>query len=258
VNPFNDAVAVAHSSYSAFRDGRLARADRDEALSPLAAFVHDGVRALVLNEQFTCVGAKSAFRHGSYRFGLYNEMASAASVRGLARDLFHFTTELGSLEHPFCTYIASFSGPHPADETDFERLLWATLQQLHDLDAAYHRWDPAVSADPEDPQFSFSFARTAFFVVGLHAASSRAARRFAWPTLVFNPHRQFEALREQGHYSRFRDIIRTGERTLQGDINPMLADHGTRSEAAQYSGRRVDAAWKCPFQAHPHEDAKAD
>jgi FPC/CPF motif-containing protein YcgG len=31
----------------------------------------------------------------------------------------------------------------------------------------------------------------------------------------------------------------------------MLAQHGTISEARQYSGRPVDENWKCPF--HPVE-----
>ena len=110
---------------------------------------------------------------------------------------------------------------------------------------------PAVSDDPSDPAFAFSFAGTAFFIVGLHAASSRAARRFAWPTLVFNPHRQFDRLRESQRFSRFQHVIREAERNLQGSINPMLADFGDRSEASQYSGRRVAPDWKCPFSPHP-------
>jgi FPC/CPF motif-containing protein YcgG len=124
------------------------------------------------------------------------------------------------------------------------------LQQLHDLDAPHHSWDPAVNADPDDAEFAFSFAGTAFFVIGLHAGSSRAARRFAWPTLVFNPHRQFEQLRHDGRYSRFQEVIRRAETGLQGTVNPMLGEHGSLSQAAQYSGRRVEDGWRCPFQRH--------
>jgi FPC/CPF motif-containing protein YcgG len=95
---------------------------------------------------------------------------------------------------------------------------------------------------------SFSFAETALFVLGLHAASSRATRKFAWPTLIFNPHDQFEHLKETGRYARFQEVIRDAEHTLQGDINPMLSAFGERSEAAQYSGRQVGADWRCPFR----------
>lgn len=248
-NPFDSAVAVEHANYCSFDGKRLIRQADGEPASKMTAFVHDSFRGLALNEHFSCVGAKAAVRHGSYRFALYPEFASPASCEGLARDLFTFTRERESFDGEFSTFVASFSEPLPPDEAAFERLLWTTLQQLHDLDAAHHRWSREVAANTSDPHFSFSFAETAFFVVGLHAGSSRATRRFAWPTLVFNPHDQFERLKKTGRYERFQQVIRESEQSLQGDINPMLAGFGERSEAAQYSGRHVDGNWRCPFHA---------
>jgi FPC/CPF motif-containing protein YcgG len=258
MNPFEHADAIANSNYSLCADGRLVRRDTGSAPSPLTSFVHDGLRALVLNDHFVCVGGKSAFRHGTYGFGLYSELGSDAAAAGLARDLFTFVEELPSFGDSLATYVASFAGPASPDELTFEQRLWTMLQALHDLDARFHDWDSAVSDDPDDPRFSFSFAGAAFFVVGLHAASSRVARRFAWPTLIFNPHQQFERLREVGDYARFQRVIRRGETRLQGDANPMLANFGSRSEAAQYSGRRVSAAWKCPFHTHADDDPAQD
>jgi FPC/CPF motif-containing protein YcgG len=222
----------------------------------MTAFVHDGFRALTLNEHFTCVGAKAAVRQGGYRFGLYESLGSPASSAGLARDLFTFSRERASFNTEFSTFVASFASTPPPDEVTFEQQLWTTLQQLNDLDVAHHEWDREVAADTSDPRFSFSFAGTAFFIVGLHAASSRTARRFAWPTLIFNPHDQFDELKKAKRYGRFQDVIRGAERALQGDINPMLTTFGERSEAPQYSGRQVDSSWQCPF--HPnagHGDA---
>jgi FPC/CPF motif-containing protein YcgG len=258
VNPFDTPLALDNSSYLRHHEGRLIDGATSAPAPDLAAFVHDGLRALVLNERFTCIGAKSAFRRNAYRFGLYADMQDDGSIAGLARDLSTFVGELPTLASPFATYVASFAAPQSVDERTFERRLWAVLQALHDLDTAHHEWDPAVSADPEDVRFSFSFATTAFFVVGLHAASSRTTRRFAWPTLVFNPHRQFETLREDGAYARFQQVIRAGEQSLQGDVNPMLSEYGERSEARQYSGRRVEAEWKCPFHAHPNDEPPSD
>lgn len=143
----------------------------------------------------------------------------------------------------------SFAGPIVSDEIAFEQLLWQTLQQLHDLDAPFHRWDQSVSSDADHADFSFSVGGVAFFVVGLHAASSRLTRRFAWPTLVMNPHRQFEILRATGMFPRFQEVIRHGDEELQGAINPTLAEHGQKSEAMQYSGRYVEPGWQCPFRA---------
>jgi uncharacterized protein len=48
-----------------------------------------------------------------------------------------------------------------------------------------------------------------------------------------------------------RDTIRSRDARLQGSINPMVRDHGESSEARQYSGRAVGAAWRPPL----HEDA---
>ena len=247
-NPFNDPMALAHSNYCVPRGAVLAQRAASIRPSRLTRFVHDALRAVVLSDYYTCDGAKAAIRSGQYGFGFYEAFASDAAVSGLARDLFTFTRDASSQDR-FATYIASFAGPHPHDESDFERLLWDTLQRLSNLDRCHHQWSSRCSPDPASPDFAFSFAGVPFFIVGLHAASSRAARRFAWPTLVFNPHRQFDELRRSGRYARFQQVIRSAELQLQGSINPMLSDHGTTSEASQYSGRQVDTNWECPFHA---------
>jgi FPC/CPF motif-containing protein YcgG len=248
-NPFATPEGVRSSNYCLSQDQRLVHPEGSvpAVASPLTEFVHASVLAHMLNPRFTCLGAKSAVRQRSYRFGLYPALGADASTAGLAHDLFMFVQEAPHIEGRFITYIASFEGPPNASEADFESLLWRTLQALHDSDAPHHAWDPTVSDDVTDARFSFSFAGTAFFVVGLHAASSRATRRLAWPTLIFNPHRQFETLKADSRYARFRDQIRTAETALQGAVNPMLTDFGERSEAAQYSGRAVEHDWRCPF-----------
>ncbi|MEJ7811192.1 MAG: guanitoxin biosynthesis heme-dependent pre-guanitoxin N-hydroxylase GntA [Gemmatimonadaceae bacterium] len=118
---------------------------------------------------------------------------------------------------------------------------------LGERDEPAARWDPAVSADPADPHFAFSFAGCAMFVIGLHPGSSRLARRFRWPALVFSPRAQFERLRAEGRFERLRAAVREREIVLQGSLNPNLADFGDRSEARQYSGRETEPEWHCPF-----------
>ena len=123
--------------------------------------------------------------------------------------------------------------------------MWKTLQKLHELDDC--EWDENVSNDPENPHFSFSLGGKAFYIIGLHPASSRLARRAPYTTLVFNLHSQFDKLREMGSYHSVRDTIRKNDEKLQGEINPMLRDFGSSSETKQYSGRKVEDNWKCPF-----------
>ena len=250
-NPFDGETAWANSSYAAFSGGRLVRATSGERAAPLEEFVHDSFRSLVLNPKFSCVGAKSALQRGGYRFGLYDSLSSPGTTAGLARDLFEFVEDQPFLEGEFTTFVASFGGPITADERQFEKLLWAQLQKLHEEDRPHHSWAPAVSPDPEDSNFAFSFAGRAFFVVGLHPGASRFARRFAWPTLIFNSHEQFQKLREQGRFGRLREAIRAREMDLQGDLNPNLGDFGEFPEARQYSGRPVEEDWRCPFHHGP-------
>jgi len=253
-NPYDGPLALANSAYAQFTDGALTHPlTPDQPTSPLEEFVHDSFRALVLNPRFACVAAKGAFHRGTYRTGVYGEMDSPEATAGLARDLFVFAQDQDAMDEGgdgFSTFVASFRGPCVPTEEEFERLLWAQLQRLHDVDAARHGWDPSVSADPENKDFSFSFAGRAFYIISLHPASSRWSRRFAWPTLVFNAHRQFEQLKEDGRYGPIQKVIRTRDTALQGEINPMLSDFGDRSEARQYSGRAVDDEWRCPFHAH--------
>src|SRR5690606_14307513 len=101
-----------------------------------------------------------------------------------------------------------FEGPQSITEAEFEQCMWDRLQSLADKDAwREQEYDSAVSADPSDPHFSLSFGGEAFFAVGLHPGSSRPARRFSHPVIVFNLHDQFERLREEGRYERMRERI---------------------------------------------------
>ena len=65
--------------------------------------------------------------------------------------------------------------------------------------------------------------------------------------MVFNLHDQFERLRKAGRYDKLRGTILERDLKLAGTENPMLAQHGTKSAARQYSGRAVGDQWRCPF-----------
>lgn len=248
-NPFDDERAIRHSNYFVIKGGKpVLLADPAMPCSLQDAAIAGAFRGFIQAPQFSCVGARSAVMCDSYRLGIYGMLGSPEATAGLARDLYTFTREaetIGSGE--FVTFATFFREPAGVDEKGFEELLWSQLRELNRYDALHFDWDPAVSSDPQSPHFSFSFAGRALFVVGLHPHSSREARRFPWPGLVFNPHAQFVRLREEGRWERFQKIIREREKALQGSLNPNLADYGTISEARQYSGRRVEADWQPPF-----------
>jgi FPC/CPF motif-containing protein YcgG len=214
----------------------------------------DNLKAWQINQEFIrkvdtteypCVGAKAAFNTKQYRLGVYGAMGEDNSTEALAGDLKLYIEDSLGKDCNYMSMIAVFEDKVDS-EVDFEQKLWSQLQKLHDadVDAA---WDPSVSSDPADMNFSFSFNGYAFFVVGLHPQASRRARRFGFTAMAFNLHKQFEVLRESGVYDKMKNTIRTREKNYDGGINPMLKDHGQGLEAPQYSGREVDDSWKCPF-----------
>lgn len=207
--------------------------------------------AFIRDQSFPCVGAKSALARG------HIDMLVAADLRCPADDRRILDTLTATVDHyradpqPFHSLAVIFRQPDDLTEVAFEQAMWARLQALADRDAARGTlYDPRVSPDAADPHFSLSFAGEAFFLVGMHPHSSRPARRFMTPVLVFNPHDQFEKLRDEDRYEAIRDTIIKRDIALAGSPNPMLAVHGDSSEAAQYSGRAVGPDWRCPFQAH--------
>lgn len=204
-------------------------------------------RAFVSDPRFPCLAAKGVLRSAALRLGVYGVLGSARSAARLGRDLAAFIAALPRENAQLRSFVAIFPRAPASDEVEFERRLWKQMQHLHDREVPAARWDAAVSADPDDPDFSFSYAGKALFVVGMHPASSRLARRFRWPALVFNPHDQFERLRADGRFAPLQAAVRDREIALQGTLNPNLADFGEHSEARQYSGRAVDADWRCPF-----------
>jgi hypothetical protein len=204
---------------------------------------------MVMNPTFPCLGAKAAYNSGAYQICIYQDLADPRSSGLLARDLEVFQKSDMRRTSEYATFAAIFREPGEITEEEFENLLWSQLQQLHDIDMKRHHWDSSVSSDPRDPHFSFSFSGEALYVIGLHAHSSRLSRRFPWPTLIFNPHAQFERLRHDGKWQQMRAAIRKRDLALQGSTNPMLSDFGESSEARQYSGRAVNDDWRAPFQS---------
>ncbi len=208
-----------------------------------------GLRALVQDPDFPCVGAKSALAHGD----LVIEAASAINLPHDDRrihDRLVRWTRLGPVAagQGFNSFAVVFAGPRDLDEAAFEAALWARLSALTAIDRARGH-DPAAgfSTDPAHPDFALSFGGRAFFAVGLHPRSSRPARRAPSPTIVLNPHHQFARLRAEDRYERMREVILARDEALSGTPNPMLARHGESSEARQYSGRVVGDDWVCPF-----------
>lgn len=212
------------------------------------------VGEMVAHPEYPCLGARSVFRRDAATIVVLDDMSSTEDIRRLAHELAEYGREADP-SGAFVSFVAVFRGPQVIDEGHFERMLWEVLQTLHDEDES--AWAPGVDRDPERAHFAFSLAGVAYFIVGLHPQASRVARRAPLPTLVFNLHEQFELLRGQGSFERMRDTIRRRDAAVQGEPNPMVADHGEASEARQYSGRRVEHDWQAPFVPRETQEEQA-
>jgi uncharacterized protein len=210
--------------------------------SDRGALIED-FRSFVAAQSFPCVGAKSALNRDRIEFEVCDRLGTSDSAEVLRDSLARFSARHPDPGMDPVSFVALFREEVEGEDA-FHKRLWMQLQAVHNLDIEEHPWASDVSDDPSSADFSFSVASRAFFVVGLHPSSSRLARRAPRPTLVFNFHGQFEAMRASGRYQKLQVAIRGRDVALQGDINPVLAQFGEASEALQYSGR---AGGGCPF-----------
>lgn len=207
-------------------------------------------RGMVAQTSFPCVGAKSALSKGQLHTIVARDIRSNWDDRRIYAGLMDIVSRYRADRKLFQSFAVLFKSPNHLSERQFEHYLWKRAESLSNKDNWLGKsYDHRVSSDPEDPHFSLSFGEEAFFIVGLHPNSSRLARRFQAPALVFNLHDQFEQLRDQNRYEKMRSTILQRDEAYSGSLNPMLARHGDTSEARQYSGREVEETWQCPF--HP-------
>jgi FPC/CPF motif-containing protein YcgG len=206
------------------------------------------LRDFVASPDFPCVGAKAALRRHQLEILVASDIRRSGSDQLIAQRLQDFAIRHDGNDKMFVSQAVVYSNDRALSEGEFETYLWQRLTALHAIDKRHFQWDPKVDSDPDSPHFSMSIGGKGFFVVGLHPNASRAARRFKYPTMVFNLHAQFERLRDEGRYESIRNKTIERDIAINGSANPMLARHGEAPAAAQYSGRRVSGDWKCPFR----------
>lgn len=206
------------------------------------------LRAHIEAAEFPCVGAKSALAQDGLRIETARAITDDRDDARIHRALADWSAVDAADAPEFRSFAVVFEGPRTLDERGFEAALWERLSRLAALDrAAGFAPEPGFSSDPADAHFALSFGGKAYFAVGLHPHASRRARRLPFPAIIFNLHEQFARLRAEDKYERMREVILARDAACDGAPNPMLARHGTVSEARQYSGRAVGRDWVCPF-----------
>jgi FPC/CPF motif-containing protein YcgG len=199
-------------------------------------------------KRFPCIGAKATLARQQIKCMVAANMACPKDDHSILKFLYSFVDEFRSSKHFYHSAAIIFRAPEVMNERLFDKLLWQRLQALTDLDVKNYSYDKRVEDNPFSAKFSFSLKEEAFYIIGLHAKSSRQARQFRYPALVFNPHIQFEQLRKANKYEKMKNVVRKRDIALSGSVNPMLEDFGNSSEVYQYSGLQYDATWQCPLK----------
>ncbi|HMG66409.1 MAG TPA: guanitoxin biosynthesis heme-dependent pre-guanitoxin N-hydroxylase GntA [Chitinophagaceae bacterium] len=214
--------------------------DRENIIAEFIEFISD--------KTFSCIGAKAAMAKDQLKFFVSGNMACPTNDKDILDFLYDFIDSYRKKGGYFHSAAILFTGPGQITETIFENILWQRLQAISDMDAEMYNYDKRVSADPASHDFSFSLKEEAFFIIAMHPASSRASRRFAYPALVFNPHAQFEEMKEKDKYESMKETVRKRDILYSGSVNPMVDDYGRSSETTQYSGKNYNEPWECPLK----------
>ncbi len=204
--------------------------------------------SFIESKEFPCVAAKAALSRQQIKCFIAGNMACPFDDKKILKFLYDFVDGYRNTENFYHSGVIIFAEQQIISEEMFDDLLWKRLQALKDLDRQNYNHDNRVEADTSSAKFSFSIKEEAFYIIGLHPASSRKARQFKYPALVFNPHAQFEQLRETAKYEVMKNTVRKRDIALSGSVNPMLKDFGDVSEVYQYSGRKYNGNWKCPLK----------
>jgi FPC/CPF motif-containing protein YcgG len=197
--------------------------------------MRDEIIQFIKNKNFPCVMAKAVATKGLIVVHEEKDLTNDQQVKKIVQKFYAFIDEYRKKTGRLSSFIICLD--QDISFNDFEKIFWRFLKKLNLQDKKSYSHDPRVSSDPQSERFSFSIKEEAFFILALHPNSPRFSRRFKKPTIVFNPHQQFEHLREAGLYKKIRDLIRKRDKILQGFINPMLNDFGEESEAYQYMGK---------------------
>ncbi len=210
--------------------------------------------AWISRPNFPCVGAKAALGRDQIKCVVADQMNSTDGPGVILKFLYAFVDQYRAARRAFHSAAVIFRGPKIDDDHAFDQLFWIELQALIELDRKNYGWDKRVDSNPSSPHYSFSIKEEAFFVIGIHPASSRRSRRFDFPAIIFNPHAEFERLRKTNRFDAMKRVVQKRDTAYSGSVNPTLKDFGEASEVFQYSGVHHPADWKCPLPDHGKDE----
>ncbi len=197
---------------------------------------------------FPCVAAKDALAKSRLKVFVAGHLGCPSDDAEILKFIYEFISDYRKMPEGFHSAAIIFPSNNKLSEIEFDTMMWTRLAALQKMDAVNYQYDKRVNDDPQSSDYSFSLMEEAFFIVGMHPGSSRAARRSPYSVLIFNPHQQFEKLKKNDRYEKLKTIVRKRDIAFSGSLNPMLSDFGKRSEIFQYSGRKYNDEDECPYK----------
>ncbi len=231
------------------KQGLKSLTESNTPYSDHALFAYQAIQNTVRARNYPCVPAILSVEKHQYLVGIYSGFGTGIFADEFYRDLMYFKEEQKNKNMPYLSFWAIFMEPQKMSETEFETALWHELSSLSALSDPSTPWDPRFSSHPDDKNFCLSFGGEAVFAVGMHANSTRAARRFPWPTIVVNMYSQFTDMMEEDLFEEVVRKNREREMRYAGSLNPMVVKYGNEREAIQFSGKENDPEWNCPYKS---------
>ena len=193
-------------------------------------------------EPHPCIGARLLGTNQTFYACTPGEMQHIDSSLKFLQCLDRYFSETDQSDPIVKSLLVFFPDTIESEQAFFDKF-WAFVQNTHDLDFLTHEWDQTVASDTSDPNFELSFRGRAVFPTTFHPHSPRSARRFMYPGWAHNLSSQFGALRTAGSFEDWQRKIRRADAAADpsGVANPLLADSGTASAAAQLAQLEADS-----------------
>ncbi|NQV91781.1 YqcI/YcgG family protein [Candidatus Woesearchaeota archaeon] len=197
----------------------------------------------VNQDAFVCIMGKMAVGNGNYQFKKNGNMTHFQTAAMLCEALYVFIEERGIAQfsnenlskNNYISFVAEFSNQNFSCEGEAAYSLHTLLYNMHQYDKNKgHRWFEGVSANPKSQDFSYCIGGEAFFIPFFHNQSAYGQRRYNHPLLVFNSHRMFQILRENGTFTKIRNKIRKKGIQEYAEVPKLLSDFGQGLEFPQY------------------------
>lgn len=252
-NPFLGKINLSDCSYLGIKDKtnpnpckrKLKNLITGQDALAIDQHLHNSLRGMCMHSHYPCPGAQMVFLNSDERIAVFEGLTDN-NIYQVCFSLSCYILEyLSGDTGNDLTFILMFKELRRWTKGSFRKHFWKFLKNISQLQDKYYPYAKGYSPVLKDKNFSFSFGEVANYIAAFFADSPRVTRRFAYTALIFNPHDQFNKLKESGKFVSFQKSVDIKDHRLQGSNNESLTDFGEQSEWPQYDS--IDGSSGCPI-----------